>query len=113
MRKAEIIARIADDRRVEKIVAEALAEPLPLHGDAADLAQIVYLDLLQKSETKIAGVWSQGEEAFNRYLAGMVMKSVTGVRSEYYRQIVRFSVHSRPINETDINTDADIWERRR
>lgn len=113
MTRTEIVAEIARERRVEKIVSKVFKASLPLSGDAADLSQMIYLSLLEKPAGRVEEIRAQGIEAVDRFLAGMVMRSILGKRSDYNRQIRGFAANSRPLKERDTNTDIDAWEKLR
>lgn len=57
MTKREIIERIATERRVEKMVGMICGSGRP---ELQDLAQIVYLALLGKSEETVVKSWEEG-----------------------------------------------------
>ena len=111
MSKAKIIESLAREQRVEKIVSKVFKTVIPLHGDAADLAQMLYLSLLKKPAKKIVSIDRQGAGAMDKYLAGMVLRSIQGQQSEFNRKIRRPAELCRPLTESDTNTDIDVWER--
>jgi len=106
MEKARIIETIARERRVERIVATVFRTSLPLHGDAADLSQMIYLELLSRPGRELEQIWSSGDTArADRYLAGVVMKKITSRDSSYYRQIRRFNDNSRALTDAEMNIE--------
>lgn len=114
MEKLQIIEALAREQAVERIVATVLKTGLPLTGDAADLAQLIYVSLLTQRDGALEEVAADPDPGrMRRYLAGAVMKQVTRPGSRYDREIRRFNAQSREINETDINSDIDVWERRK
>lgn len=112
MNKREIIQRLAERKAVERIVGAILRQPLPLHGDAADLSQIVYLTLLEKPDGWIRELAEeQAPGSLERYIAGIVLQQRNSRRSTYHRQIRRFAQASRGLTENDTNTEKNVWER--
>ena len=61
MTKEQIIEQIARERRVEQIVANICKCDTP---ETNDLAQMVYLFLLEKPSETICGFWERGELNF-------------------------------------------------
>lgn len=80
MDKAEIVTQLARDRVVEEMVRNITGQPL--EGDLKDLAQMVYLYLLEYPEDRLRNLHENGEMRF--FIARIIINQYTGSRSQFY-----------------------------
>lgn len=88
---AKIVEALGRERRVEQIIAR-IAGVDTLTANLQDLAQMVYLDLLQFPEDKLADLWEN--EQINFLIIRIVRNNLHSVTSRYYYIIRRFSALS-------------------
>lgn len=99
MTKAEIIEELAKNRTIERHVAKVTKSGLPLHGDAADLAQICYCILLDKPEPEILKI-----RDINKYAMQLVMNNLTKSESRYQYDTQNFLRRTRSLTPVDADT---------
>lgn len=87
MTKKEIIARLAEEKAVEGICA-AVAHTSVMTADVEDLAQVVYLALLEYAEEKVVTMWKEGALRF--FIARVVMNQYRSVNSPFFVQVRKF-----------------------
>lgn len=92
---AEIVEILAREHRVEDIVAR-LAKADPRTEDLKDLAQMVYISLLEMDARLLSDLFENGQE--NYYIVRVVRNQYTQHRA-WYRQIRRFQDRTVPIVE--------------
>ena len=85
--KSEIVARIAQERRVETMV-ENIAKS-PLTPDLKDLAQMVYLILLEYDESKLRDLWDHGQ--MNFFIARIILNQYRSTNSPYYKLFRKYA----------------------
>ena len=85
--KSEIVARIAQERRVETMV-ENIAKS-PLTPDLKDLSQMVYLILLEYDETKLRDLWEHGQ--MNFFIARIILNQYRSTNSPYYKLFRKYA----------------------
>lgn len=90
-----IVEALGRQRRVENFVQ--LYARRPLDADLKDLAQIVYLHLMEMDESKLRDLWDTGDIDF--YLRRVIRTQLYGHRSDYDREILRFGRRSVPLND--------------
>ena len=81
MDKSEIVAKIAQERRVETMV-ENIAKS-PLTPDLKDLSQMVYLILLEYDETKLLDLWEHGQ--MNFFIARIILNQYRSANSPFHK----------------------------
>lgn len=96
MTKKEIVQQLAADGVVEQM-CKAIAHQGSLTQDLKDLAQIVYLILLEYDEEKVVDLWESG--AMHFFLARVIKMQYSGNRTQYFNQVRKF----RLISESLIN----------
>ena len=98
MDKSEIVARIAQERRVETMV-ENIAKSF-LTPDLKDLCQMVYLILLEYDETKLIDLWDHGQ--INFFIARIVLNQYRSSNSPFYKLFRKNSAATVPLySESD------------
>lgn len=86
MGKMEIVAQLARDRVVEGMVRRITGKPLK--GDLADLAQMVYVILLDYPEDKILDLEENGEMRY--FIARIILNQYRSQNSVFYRTFRRY-----------------------
>ena len=92
--RSEIVATIARERRVETMVENIAKQPLG--PDLKDLAQMVYLILLEYDETKLRDLWENGQ--MNFFIARIILNQYRSTNSPYYKL---FRKYARKAEELD------------
>lgn len=77
----EMVTRLAQERRVETMVENIAKQPLS--ADLKDLAQMVYLILLEYDETKLQDLWDDGQ--INFFIARVILNQYRSVNSPFYK----------------------------
>lgn len=80
MEKREIIKEWASNREVERIIEKVIRQPL--YDYYQDLANDIYLALLEKDEKLIQGL--QDTNSFRFWIAKMVMNNIASNRSPFH-----------------------------
>lgn len=96
--KSEIVARIAQERRVETMV-ENIAKS-PLTPDLKDLSQMVYLILLEYDEGKLRDLWDNGQ--INFFIARIILNQYRSANSPFYKLFRKQSVNRNPLFDIEI-----------
>lgn len=91
MTKHEIIAQVGRERRVEQIVARISGRDT-LTPDLQDLAQMVYVTLLEYDEDKIVDLWESA--ALNFLIVRLVANNLRSKTSRYYYTIKIFQART-------------------
>lgn len=101
MTKDEIIATLANERRVERMVENIARQPLS--ANLKDLSQMVYVILLEYDADKLIDLWENNQ--INYFISRIIMNQYHSVKSPYYALFRRFQ---RKIDEDiTISRDAD------
>ncbi len=87
MDKSQIVARIAQERRVETMV-ENIAKST-LTPDLKDLCQMIYLILLEYDETKLRDLWEHGQ--MNFFIARIILNQYRSTNSPYYKLFRKYA----------------------
>lgn len=88
-----IVERIAKERVIETIIENVAKSPLDRDGGTLsdpylqDLAQDLYLDLLQKPQDKIQEMYESGELRW--YCTRMVVNNIKSKNSRYYYDYIK------------------------
>ena len=99
MTKEEIIKWVADNRMIETIISNVGKGTYP-HTD--DLAQDLYLELLEKPEEKLLPLYEKNQ--MNFYITRMVMNNLLSHNSRYYYNYIRWDERR---SELRIKQDKD------
>lgn len=92
MRKTEIVADLARDKCVEKIIRNMKCCKGEKRRDLQDLAQDIYMALLEKPEDKIIEMYEK--QQLNFFITKMVLNNVSSANSPYfinYKQLINLS----------------------
>lgn len=81
MNKYDIIQELARNKVVEQIIKQI--NRTEHHNDLQDLGQYIYLQLLEKDEDLISGLYERKE--LNFYLANMIYNQLRSKTSPYHR----------------------------
>lgn len=98
MTRREIVERLGRERRVEQIVCR-IAGVDRLTADLEDLAQMLYVTLLEYDEEKLQDLWENGEENF--FLVNLVRKNLRSKTSRYYYTIRIFAARSQDLTAVE------------
>ena len=85
--KSEIVARIAQERRVETMVENIAKSPLTPY--LKDLSQMVYLILLEYDESKLRDLWDHGQ--MNFFIARIILNQYRSTNSPYYKLFRKYA----------------------
>lgn len=96
--KYKIIDDLAQQKVVEHLIGCVVGFQLP------DLAQDLYIDLLDKDSRYIMKLYNDGE--LNYYIIGCIRNNVFSTTSRYYKQYKRFNDLTQKLD--DINNDENI-----
>ena len=99
MTKAEIINDIAKRKVVEDIIAHIGKGTYPY---VDDLAQDLYLELIEKEENKIQNLYEKKQ--LNFFITRMVMNNLLSKNSRYYYNYIRWDEKK---TELKINADKE------
>ena len=94
MTRTEIVERLARERRVETMVENIARQPLD--ADLSDLAQMVYLILLEYDEDKLADLWEHGQMQF--FIARIIINQYRSTSSPFYKQIRKYASKAEEID---------------
>lgn len=87
MTKYEIVETLAKERAVEKMVENISHQSL--HDDLYDLAQMVYVVLLDYDDDKIVDLWENGQ--INFFLARVILNQFRSNTSPFYTLFRKFA----------------------
>lgn len=105
MTKYELIDTLARQRFVEKLIEDSIKGEQ--YHNLQDLAQDIYLDLFNKDEDKLIGMYERRE--LNFFVYRMIANNVYSVNSPYYKQykLLQNSIDNNKLNdETKDDTNA-------
>ena len=102
MTTREIVARLGRERRVEQIILR-IAGVERLTADLEDLAQMVYLTLLEYDEAKLVDLWES--DAINFLIVRLVLFNLRSKTSRYYYIIKIFSARTTGLAPVEYKTD--------
>ena len=92
LNKNEIIALLAKQRVIEQLVQSLTQSP---YKD--DLCQDLYIDLLNKAEDLITGMYYRGELLY--FIRRMVSNNINSTTSPFYQKYERFRSLSTDLND--------------
>lgn len=90
MTKEELITKIAEERQVEKMVANIAHQALT--SDLCDLCQMVYLILLEYDESKLLDLYENGMIRF--FLARVIVNQFRSSNSPFHITYRKFRERS-------------------
>lgn len=96
MTKREIVEQIAREQRVEEIIRN-VARTSSLAPDLQDLAQIVYLWVLEYDDDKIIDLWEHDEIGF--FLVRIILNQYRSRDSPWRDTFHRYGIHYTDISE--------------
>lgn len=91
--KDEIVGLMAKQRYIEDIIINITGE---IGMNEKDLAQDLYVSLLEKDEEKIVKMWENGDIRW--FVTRMVVNNIKSVNSRFYYQYLKDTNYI-PINE--------------
>ena len=87
MTRTEIVETLARERRVETMVENIARQELD--ANLSDLAQMVYLILLEYDEDKLVDLWEHGQMSF--FIARIIINQYRSTSSPYYKLIRKYA----------------------
>lgn len=103
MTKNKIIDVIARQRWVEEIIEGIKASRDEDSDDLKDLAQMTYLDLLEKDATQIEEMYENGSLRF--YITRMLVNQLQSKTSRYHYIYRRQRINREQIDDKNYKTD--------
>jgi len=100
MTKTEIVNEIANKRMIEQIISNISKGNFE---DTEDLAQDLYLELLEKPEEKVVTLYNKKQ--MNFFLTRIVMNNLYSQNSRYYYNYARWRQKR---SEFTYNDDIDV-----
>lgn len=76
-----MVTQLARERRVETMVENIAKQPLS--ADLKDLAQMVYVILLEYDEGRLLDLWEHGQ--INFFIARIILNQYRSVNSPFYK----------------------------
>lgn len=98
MTKREIVERLAREERVEEIIRN-VARTSSLAPDLRDLAQMVYLWVLEYDEDKIVDLWES--DAIGFFLIRIILNQYRSRDSPWRDAFHRYGIHYTDIADMD------------
>ena len=105
MTKAEIIEDLARNRVVEETVKN-IAHSHQLTSELQDLAQSVYVILLEYDEAKLVDLYES--KALGFFLTRIISNQYNSNTSPFYKQIRKFRLSTCPLSYNKVNNSADL-----
>lgn len=96
MNAREIVEALGRERRVERMI-QNITRSHTLTPDLQDLAQIVYLALLEYDEDKVVDLWET--DSLNFFLARIIMNQWRSSHSPFRDSITKFRSLSEEIRD--------------
>lgn len=87
MTRTEIVERLAREKMVEAMVENIARQPLD--ADLRDLAQMVYLILLEYDEDKLVDLYEHGQIRF--FVARVIINQYRSVNSPFYKLFRKYA----------------------
>ena len=105
MTKYELIDTLARQRFVERLIEDSIKGEQ--YHNLQDLAQDIYLDLFNKDEDKLIGMYERRE--LNFFVYRMIANNVYSVNSPYYKlyKLLQNSIDNNRLNNDETKTDTD------
>ena len=100
--KKEIIGRLAKDKVVENIISNITKDKDD--DTLKDLAQMVYVWLLEEDEEKIESIYNKNQ--MNFYITRMIINNIHSKNSRYYYLFKKPEMHE-DINDIIYGEEAD------
>ena len=95
MDKVAIIDRLARERRVEAMVENIAKQPLS--ADLKDLAQMVYLILLEYDEDKLIDLWEHNQ--INFFIVRIILNQYRSSNSPFHKLFRKYGKRTEDITE--------------
>lgn len=107
MTKIEIVNEIANNRMIEQIISNISKGNFE---DTDDLAQDLYLELLEKDDEKVVAIYNKKQ--MNFFLTRIVMNNLYSQNSRYYYNYARWRKNRSEFtynDDIDVNDDEDDY----
>lgn len=99
----EIVEALGREQRVEQMIL-CIARTSILSPDLQDLAQMVYLALLDYPEDKLADLWEHGQ--INFFLARIILNQYRSRTSRFYFQVRKFRTITEELASLEFKTEG-------
>ena len=103
MTKYEIVEKIAREKKVEEFIDNTAKTS---RFDLDDLANDIYLSLLQKDDELIEGLYERGE--LDYWIARMIWLNYFSHNSPYYTKYRKFQFDTRELSDNDFNKPEEV-----
>lgn len=104
MNKIEIIKELAEKKTIETLIQNIVKTSIDKDDTLKDLSQDLYVDLLNKDDKKIEGLYNNGQLLF--FLTKAIYNNLYSVNSPYYYKYKRFQNKSEELKNINI-VDGD------
>lgn len=98
MNKSEIINKLATEGKVEELISNITKSPPT--DDEQDLAQDIYLSLLEKEGDLIEELYNNGQLIF--FITRMLLNNIRSQTSPYYYKYKRYEANKTTIDDPNI-----------
>lgn len=88
MTKYEVVAKIAEDKLIEKLIGRITKDN---NENLNDLAQDLYMNLLEKDEEYILRLYNNNE--LKNFIAGMINNNYFSKTSRYYKNYRKYEMN--------------------
>ena len=95
-----MVEKLARERRVETMVENIAKQPLT--ADLKDLAQMVYLILLEYDEGKLQDLWEHGQ--INFFIARVILNQYRSANSPFHKLFRKYGRRTE-----DIEAIRETW----
>lgn len=103
MTKYEIIDKLAKEKKIEKFINNTAKTSAP---ELDDLAQDIYVYLLEYDDEKITGMYERNELDF--FIARMIVNQYISTSSPFYTKYKKFLNNSEELKNKNI-ADSTEW----
>lgn len=109
MTKYDIVENLAKERKVEKFIDNTTKTS---RFDLDDLANDIYMSLLEKDDDLITGLYERGE--LDYWIAKMIWLNYFSQNSPYYTKYRKFQFSTCELTDKDFNRPEEVtWMQKR
>lgn len=95
--KNDIIGMLALSGKVEELISNITKTPK--NEDITDLAQDIYLELLQKPDSLIQELHNKGELLY--FIVKIITNNIYSQNSPYYYKYIKYNERRKPLQEDE------------
>lgn len=103
MDKYEIIKQLAEERKVEKLIAKITRNS---SEELKDLSQDIYLNLLEKEDKKIVKLHETGELEY--FIVGIITNNVFSKTSPYFTKYIKYNLNKEPLEYDESGEEREF-----